>query len=538
MFPLHRSLNGHLRLSQINRQLLLPLSTLWTGNGNLYGGTPVNAIEFKNVSKQFPGIRALKNVSFSVAGGEVHALLGENGAGKTTLLNILHGVLQDYEGSVFLNGEECRFKNPHDAIIHGGISKVHQEINVIRDLTVGQNVTLGNEKTRAKFFVDYGFVNSIVNSLLKRLNCDFRSEDPAASLTAGQMQMIQIAKALFHNSKVISMDEPTSSLTDRETISLFKIIRELKERGITILYVSHRMDEIFQICDRATILRDGEYITTVEVAKTQRTELIRQMLGRDVNTLAARTSSSVTDSVVLKVDDLSRINYFSDISFELKKGEILGFFGLVGAGRTEVMRAIYGADKKNAGAIQINGKNVFIRNTRDALKLRIGLLPEERKTQGFINFASNADNAALACLQKYLTRGLVDKKKKREGYRNVAEKLKIVPGDPGFLTQNMSGGNQQKVILARWLSADIDILIFDEPTKGIDVAAKMEIYRLMENIVREGKSIIMVSSELPEITGISDRIIIFYEGKKMAELARAQFDEHTILNYAMGGQAQ
>jgi ribose transport system ATP-binding protein len=493
-----------------------------------------NIIEFKNISKTFPGIRALKSINFSVAKGEVHALLGENGAGKSTLLNILHGVLRDYEGNIYLNKEKTVFKNPHDAIIRGGISKVHQELNIIRDLTVGQNVTLGYEKTKAGLFVDYRMVNTTVNGILKQLNCDFRSEDSASSLTAGQMQMLEIAVALFHNSKIISMDEPTSSLTDRETLALFKIIKELKQSGITILYVSHRLEEIFQICDRATILRDGEYITTVEVKNTPKNELIRMMVGRNVETLAARTTSSVSSEVVLKIENLSRSGYFENINFELKKGEILGFFGLVGAGRTEIVRAIYGADKKNSGKVIIKGKQTTIRNTQDALKLRMGLLPEERKTQGFINFSSNADNAALACLHKYLTKGFLDKKKKDEGYRKTAKKLKIVPDNPDFLTQNMSGGNQQKVILARWLSADIDIFIFDEPTKGIDVAAKMEIYKLMENIVQEGKSIIVISSELPEITGISDRIIVFYEGKKMIELDRAQFDEQHILNYAMG----
>jgi ribose transport system ATP-binding protein len=492
------------------------------------------AVEFSHISKHFPGIRALKDVSFSVSKGEVHALLGENGAGKSTLLNILHGVLRDYEGDIFLNGEKTIFKNPHDAIIRGSISKVHQEINVIKDLTVGQNITLGYEKTKAGLFVDYNYVNKTVNAILERLNCDFRSEDPAASLTAGQMQMIEIAVALFHNSKIISMDEPTSSLTDRETITLFRIIKELKESGITILYVSHRLDEIFQICDKATILRDGEYISTLDVAQTQKNDLVKMMVGRNVDILAARTASYSSGVVVLKTEGLSRTNYFSNISFELKKGEILGFFGLVGAGRTEVMRAIYGADKKDTGAVFINGKQVVIHNTRDALRLRMGLLPEERKTQGFINFATNTDNAALSCLQKYLTYGFVDNKKKVAGYKKVAEKLKITPSDPEFLTQNMSGGNQQKVILARWLSADIDILIFDEPTKGIDVAAKMEIYKLMESIVQEGKSIIVISSELPEIIGISDKIIVFYEGKKTAELERSQFNEQQILNYAMG----
>lgn len=492
------------------------------------------AVKFCRISKQYPGIRALNDVSFEINKGDVHAILGENGAGKSTLLNILHGVLQDYNGDIYLHGEKTIFKNPHDAIIRGKISKVHQEINVVRDLTVGQNVTLGHEKTRGALFVDYRSVNKTVNEILQRLNCDFASEDQASSLTAGQMQMLGIAKALFHKSKIISMDEPTTSLTDKEASNLFKIINELKENGITILYVSHRLDEIFQICDKATILRDGEYIATLDVSATQKNELVRMMVGRNVDTIATRTASYFSDEVVLKVEKLTRTNYFSNISFEVKKGEILGFFGLVGAGRTEVMRAIYGADRINSGTVFVKGKKVVIRNTQDALKLRIGLLPEERKTQGFINFASNADNAALSCLRKYSSWLFVNNKKKIDGYKAVAKKIKVTPDDPYFLTQNMSGGNQQKVILARWLSADIDILIFDEPTKGIDVAAKMEIYKLMESVIQEGKSIIVISSELPEIIGISDRIIVFHEGEKTAELVRAQFDEQTLLSYAMG----
>jgi ribose transport system ATP-binding protein len=493
-----------------------------------------NAVEFKHISKHFPGIYALKNVSFSVQNGEVHALLGENGAGKTTLLNILHGVVWNYDGEILLNGQKVAFKTPHDAIIYGKISKVHQEINVIRDLSVGQNITLGHEMTRAGIFVDRKKVNKTVNGILEKLNCDFNAEDSASALTSGQMQMMEIAKALFHNSKIISMDEPTSSLTDKETATLFKIIGELRQSSITIIYVSHRLDEISRICDRATILRDGEYIGTVNVGVTGKDDIIKMMVGRSVNIVPEYTLRN-RDQIVLDVKNLQRKPVFSDISFDLKKGEILGFFGLVGAGRTEVMRTLFGADKKTSGTITLNGKVAKIRNTQDALKLRIGFLPEERKSQGYITSATNADNVAISSLQKLLSFGLVDAKKKENNYTQVAVKLNINPRNPDFLTQNMSGGNQQKVILARWLSADVDIFIFDEPTKGIDIGAKQEIYRLMDSLVNAGKSIIVISSELPEITRISDRIIIFYEGQKITELNRNQFDDQTILNYAMGG---
>ena len=320
-----------------------------------------NSIEFKQIGKQFSGVRVLKDISFCVAKGEVHALLGENGAGKSTLLNILHGVYQEYEGEIWLGGNQISFKNPNEAIRKGHIVKVHQEVNVVRDLTVGQNITLGYEPRRG-IMVDYRTLNQSVNQILDRLKCSFRAEDMASRLTAGEMQMLAIAKALFHNAQVISLDEPTASLTTGETASLFKIIRELKESGITIIYVSHRLEEIFQICDRATILRDGAYITTLEVGKITRETLIRHMVGRDVNAVASRMREScVQDEVVLRVEGLGRKGVFEDISFELKKGEILGFAGLVGAGRTEVMRAIFGADAKHTGTICLKGKEVNIR---------------------------------------------------------------------------------------------------------------------------------------------------------------------------------
>lgn len=494
-----------------------------------------NAVEFRHIFKCFPGVKVLKDVGFSIRKGEVHALLGENGAGKSTLLNILHGVYSDYDGEVLLNGQRTAFKNPNDAIIKGRISKVHQEVNVVKDLTVGQNVTLGYEPAHG-IWVHYGKLNETVNGILKHLRCDFRSEDRADRLTAGQMQMIGIAKALFHRSSVISLDEPTASLTAREAEALFEIIGELKRSGITVIYVSHRLEEIFQICDRATVLRDGEYVATLNVPETTREDLIRHMVGHNVNAVpSGRRESFVRDDIVLRVEKLTRREVFSNIDFQLKRGEILGFFGLVGSGRTEVMRVLFGADKKTSGEVFLKEKPVNIRNTQDALRLGIGLLPEERKTQGFINFTTNSDNATLSCLEKFMTRGFVDDLKRLQSYKHFAKELNINPKAPDFLTQNMSGGNQQKVILARWLSTDVDILIFDEPTKGIDVAGKAEIYRLMIELVSRGKSIIVVSSELPEIMGISDRIIVMFEGSKMIELEKDEFNEHLILNYAMGG---
>lgn len=494
-----------------------------------------NAVDFKNISKHFPGVRVLSDVSFSIREGEVHALLGENGAGKSTLLNILHGIYSEYSGDIYLHGQKVRFKSPLDAIKNGKITKVHQETNVVKDMTVGQNVTLGHEPCKGAF-VNYRELNSTVNGILRQLRCRFHAEDPVSSLSAGEMQMIAIAKALFHQSSIISLDEPTASLTTNETEALFNIIRELKARGITVIYVSHRLEEIFRICDRATILRDGMCVATLDVAKTDRDELIRNMVGRNVSAIASRLyERQVRDEVVLEVRHLSRPKVFRDVSFYLKKGEILGFSGLVGSGRTDVMRALFGADKASDGEIIIGGRPVHIRSTRDALRHGVGLLPEERKTQGFIQFFTNTNNMALASLHRFTHRGFVSEQDKHDNCARYVRDLGIHPPLCDFPTQNMSGGNQQKVILGKWLSTNAGILIFDEPTKGVDVAAKAEIYRIMENLVAQGKSIIVISSELPEIMGICDRIYVMCEGQISAELLPHQFNEEVLLNYAMGG---
>lgn len=494
------------------------------------------AVEFVHIDKRFPGAHVLKDISFSVNEGEVHALLGENGAGKSTLLNILHGVYTDYEGEVRLHGEKVRFKNPNEAIISGKISKVHQETLVVRDLTVGQNVTLGHEPRRG-VVVDYARINREVDEILRQLRCNFSAADLVSTLTSGQMQMLAIARALYHHSSIISLDEPTASLTLKETDALFDVIRDLKARGVTILYVSHRLEEIFQICDRATILRDGAYITTLNVKDTTRPELISAMVGHSVAAVASRLKPSPrTEEVVLKVDHLTGRKGFADVSFELHRGEILGFFGLVGAGRTEVMRAVFGADPIQSGALWHRGKKITRWNTQQALSSGIGLLPEDRKTQGFLTLSTNCDNVSISSLQKYMKGPFVDEAKKKANAEHFFAEMDVHPRRIDYLTQNMSGGNQQKVILARWMSTDVDILIFDEPTKGVDVAAKAEIYRLMEDLVAAGKSLIVVSSELPEVIGISDRILVMCEGRIAAELtARADFEENAILNYAIGG---
>lgn len=492
-----------------------------------------NIINFENISKTFPGVKALKGVNFSIKKGEIHALLGENGAGKSTLLNILHGVYSEYEGVVRIENTAVSFKNTDDAIKQG-IAKVHQEVNLIPHMTIGQNIALGYEP-RNGIFINFKQIHSRANELLEKLNCNFRSEDLASDLSTGEMQMVQIAKALYHNAKIISFDEPTASLTTNETEALFKIINELKNNGITILYVSHRLNEIFEICDRATVLRDGTFIETLDIANISKEELIRYMVGRDVAAYAVRTKpSNMTENIVLEVENLSINGVYEPITFHLKQGEILGFAGLVGAKRTDVVRTIFGADKKDSGTIKIKGKTVEIKSPTHALKHGIGLIPENRKTQGFIKNFDNAKNIGIASLDKFMKYGFISYRMLNENCNNYMKEIDLNPKDPNYLTNDLSGGNQQKVILSKWLSSEADILILDEPTKGVDVGAKAEIYRVLEDLIVRGKSIIIVSSELPEVIGLCDRVIVMREGKKITEMNKADLNEERILQYAMG----
>lgn len=494
-----------------------------------------NIVSFNHITKTFPGVKALKDVSFSIRKGEIHALLGENGAGKSTLLNILHGVYPKYDGEVHIDGKQVNFKNAYEAIAFG-ISKVHQEIYFIPELTVAQNIALGSEPKKGPF-IDFFELNKQTQAILNELKCEFRSTDLASTLNYGELQMVAIAKALFHKSKVISFDEPTASLTLKESDILFEIIRKLQESGITIIYVSHRLEEIYQIADSITILRDGQHIETTEIANINKEQLIRKMVGRDVSSFAVRKSERrVQNEVILEVKDLTSEGTFHNINFNLKRGEILGFSGLIGSKRTDVMKAIFGADPLATGTIEINGREVKNGSPKTALKNGIGLLPENRKMEGFVKDMDNATNISLASLDRFSRFGFVNTKAKLENARNYIEMVHINQKNPNYLTNNLSGGNQQKVILAKWLSSKAQILIFDEPTKGVDVGAKEEIYKLMEDLVAEGKSIIMVSSELSEVIGMSDRVIVMREGKKIKELMPDELTEENVMFYAMGGE--
>ncbi len=489
-------------------------------------------IQFNHVTKEFPGVKALNDVSFSIEKGELHALVGENGAGKSTLLNVLHGVYVPTGGEVVIDRTHVEFHSPIDALKFG-ISKVHQEINVVPVLSIGQNIVLGAEPRRGPM-VDFKKMYREVDDILQKLGCRFQAADPIQGLSVGELQMIAIAKAMYHKAKVISFDEPTASLSDKEIEILFEKIEELKAQGLTIIYVSHKLDEIFHLADRISVLRDGRYVDTFKTTDISREELIRSMVGRDVSNYAQRAKAlCATDEALLSVEDLSG-DGFQDISFTLHRGEILGISGLVGAKRTEIMRALFGADTKTGGVIRIEGKEVAICSPKQALKAGIGLLSENRKTEGFVRYMTNQQNMTLAALPSFCgTGGIVKVPVIEESFSKYAEKVHLNIRNPYHLTENLSGGNQQKVILAKWLMTNAKIIIFDEPTKGVDVGAKQEIYALMEEFVAQGNAIIMVSSELTEIIGMSDRALVIREGEISACLDRKELSEETLLRYAM-----
>lgn len=494
-------------------------------------------IVFDRITKVFPGQRALDDVSFSVAKGEIHAIIGENGAGKSTLLNILHGVFPATSGEIRIDGNTTpvKFSSTADAMDQG-IVKVHQEIISIPDMTVAENLFMGKEPSRLGF-IRYAQMNESAQRVLDRLRCNISATARMGDLSTGQKQMVAIAKALEMDAKIISFDEPTSSLSDAEVRILFDIIRELKEKGITILYISHKMSEIFSLCDRATVLRDGKFIDTLRLADTTRDAIIHAMVGRDISLFAQRLIESQCDedTITLQVHSLSG-EMFHDCSFSLHKGEILGFFGLVGAGRTELMRAIYGADARKSGTVHLHGKQVHLKSPADAIHAGIALISENRKEEGILPNFANKDNIAVASLDQFRAGAMINDRKKKE---NAIEKGALVglrPNDPEFMTVSLSGGNAQKVILARWMSTDASIMIFDEPTKGIDIGAKAEIYQLMEKMVENGVSIIMISSELTEIMGMADRILVMREGSITADIPRSEFAENTILNFAVEGE--
>ena len=477
-------------------------------------------LTMKGIDKSFPGVHALDHVDLEVRRGEVHALMGENGAGKSTLMKVLTGIYSKDEGTITFEGKEVEFTNPREAQ-DAGIVIVHQELNMLGHLTVAQNIFIGREFMKGKF-IDDRKMNEEARKLFDQLGIDIDPTETMSRLTVGKQQMCEIAKAISHDAKVIIFDEPSAALTEAEIEELFKIIRDLRERQLGIVYISHRMDEIKVITDRVTVMRDGGYVGTLITKDCTKEDIINMMVGRVI----------YEDPVVLKVEHLNAGRMVQDVSFELHKGEILGFSGLMGAGRTETMRALFGADPKQSGDIYINGEKVDIKTPKDAVSHGIGYLSEDRKRFGIIVDKTVAENSTMASLDEYMKGLFIDKKKEKEVAQKYVDILKTKTPGVDQLVVNLSGGNQQKVVIAKWLVRNCDILIFDEPTRGIDVGAKSEIYHLMNELVAEGKSIIMVSSEMTEILRMSDRIVIMCEGRKTGELGIEEATQERIMHAA------
>ena len=489
-------------------------------------------LEMNGIHKRFHGVHALKGVHFDLKGGEVHALVGENGAGKSTLMKVLTGIHQQDEGEITYLGSPYSVKNIGESQ-QLGISMIHQELNMMNHLTVAQNMFIGRESMNGKIFINDAEMVKEAQKYFDLIGIKIDPRTTLGNLTVGKQQMVEIAKAISRDCKLLILDEPTAALTQSEIDELFKIMADLKSKGIGMIYISHRMDEIKLISDRITVMRDGEYVGTVDTANVTKDEIINMMIGRVVYE-DPKTHSEVAEDadVVLEVKNLCSGRTIRDVSFKLRRGEILGFSGLMGAGRTEVARAIFGADPFDSGEIYVNGKKVDIKTPSDAVNHGIGYLSEDRKRFGLMLFKSVAENTAIASMDKYVKAGIIDDGALKDEAVVFNKKLRTKTPSIEQILKNLSGGNQQKVIIARWLIQDSDILIFDEPTRGIDVGAKSEIYALMNELSKQGKSIIMISSELVEILRMSDRVLVMCEGRKTGELDISEANQENIMQLA------
>lgn len=491
----------------------------------------------KDIVKTFPGVKALKGVALNVKYGEIHALMGENGAGKSTLMKCLIGIHPPTSGQIYFEGNLIENYSTSDAL-KMGIAMIHQELSPVEHRSIMENIWLGREPKTKLGLVDHNKMYEMTKDVLKLI--DF-NEDPktlVVNLTVANMQMIEIAKALSYNAKLIIMDEPTSALTNKEIEQLFSIMRRLRENGKSIIYISHKLDEIYEICDRITVYRDGTYIGDGETKEINVNELIKMMVGREVNEMFPKVICDIGD-VKLEVKNLCYGRKFKDVSFDVKKGEILGIAGLVGAGRTEVIETIFGIRDKSSGQIFVDGKEVQIKTPADAKQNKMALLTEDRRSTGIFPMLTVFQNVIMANIQKYIKKtGLLNHKKAIEDTNEFVKAISIKTPSIYQKVENLSGGNQQKVLVARWLLTNPEILFLDEPTRGIDVGAKAEIHRLITNLAGQGKSIIMVSSELPEVMGMSDRIVIMHEGKVTGIVDNTKdLTQEEIMRYATGQAA-
>ena len=488
-------------------------------------------LKMENIEKRFSGVHALKSVQFELRAGEVHALMGENGAGKSTLVKILCGIYKRDGGEVTYFSEPVHFANIAESQ-KAGISVIHQELNMMNHLTVAQNIYVGREPKKG-IMIDDRKMEEDTAELFRKIGVKIDPSVPLGTLTVGKQQMVEIAKAVSHDCKLLVLDEPTAALTQPEVEELFKIMRDLKSKNIGMIYISHRMDEITRISDRVTVMRDGEYVDTVNTAETTKDEIVKMMVGRVVYGDKKVKSTVPKDApVVLEVKNLNAGKEVKNVSFKLRKGEILGFAGLMGAGRTETARAIYGADFKSSGEIYINGKKVDIHTPEQAVRNGICYLSEDRKQYGLMLDKSVTDNTVVASVDKFINSGWINDSEMSRESEKFNKILRTKTPSMQQILKKLSGGNQQKVIVARWLMKDCDIFIFDEPTRGIDIGAKSEMYDLMEQLAQEGKSIIMISSELAEIQRLSDRVVVMCEGKITGEIDIADATQEEIMKYA------
>lgn len=491
-----------------------------------------STLEFKGITKAFPGVLALDNVSFKAEGGQVVAMVGENGAGKSTLLKVLNGDYQPDGGQYLIDGKECHFKEPYEAI-KSGVSVIYQERQIIPYLSVAENIFMEEIPVGGGNLVDYHTLNSRTQEIIDEFRLPIHASDRVKDLSVAYQQMVEIMKAFRRNPKIIAFDEPTASLSDSEIEILFKIIENLKKKKIIILYVSHRMKEIFQIADQVVVLKDGKFIQQMNVNDADENDIVSKMVGRNLGDIfLSLDRNDKIGETLLEVKNLVADNV-KNVSFKLHKGEVLGFAGLVGAGRTETMRAIFGADKIKSGEIYMNGKKLNITSPEDAIINGIGLCPEDRKYQGIVAKRPVKDNISMAILSSISKKGFIDFKKECEFVEHGIKKLNIKTPSMDKHIGELSGGNQQKVILARWLVAHPKVLILDEPTKGIDVGSKSEIYQIICNLAKQGIGIIVVSSELPEVLGVCDRIIVMCQGRITGELMREEATEKKVLTLAM-----
>ena len=491
-------------------------------------------LEFKNISKLFPGVVALDNVSLKVRPGTVHALCGENGAGKSTLMKVLSGVYQKDGGEIFIDGKEAEIKSPIDSR-KKGIAVIYQELSVVPELNVYQNMFLGKEiLSKIKPFIDRRSMSKKAKALLKEFDLDININSRIADYTVGQQQMIEIAKAVGSNSWLLVMDEPTSAITENDKKNLFRIIEGLKKKGISIIYISHRMQEIMEIADDVTVLRDGKYVGSLPIGEVDEQKLIRMMIGRELNDVYTREKNELGE-VVLEVKNLYRRGVFEPISFKVHEGEVLGFSGLIGAGRTEIMRCLFGLDKADGGEIYVRGKKVHVRSPKDSVDAGIVLISEDRRREGIVPLMSVRENSALPSLDDISTVGVLNKKKERAIADKCVADLNVKTPSIEQKIGNLSGGNQQKVCVGKWLAKNPQIIIMDEPTRGIDIGAKAEIHKIIAHLTREKMAVIMISSEMAEIIGASDRIMVLYKGKLMAELlADENLTQEKIMTAASG----